>query len=197
MPYPASAPGRLGRFRSGYLTTQQMPVEVAGAFLLANHDGPQPSPDRRDVYAARQAELEACLKAFPSVPNQNGLLVLLNGAVAGFDFVSRPAAYAQLHSKLLKSYVIEALVEPRPVTIGPAQAQEQAKGFLEEVAQCEESRFPSVGHGVDVRFRSKGLTGAALVHEEKVVHTAFFRVSPQDEAGNVAPLRSRRRFALE
>lgn len=156
-----------------------------------------PTGAMRDVYAARQAELEACLKAFPSVPNQNGLLVLLNGAVAGFDFVSRPAAYAQLHSKLLKSYLIEALVEPRPVTIDAARAQAQAKGFLEEALHCEENQFPSIGHGVDVRFRRKGLMGTALVHEDRVVHTAFFRLSPQEDAGSMAALRSRRRFGME
>src|SRR5579862_3092010 len=47
MPYPATAPGRARRLAFGHAATEQVPVEIAGAFLLANHNGPQPSPDMR------------------------------------------------------------------------------------------------------------------------------------------------------
>jgi hypothetical protein len=164
--------------------------------LHAKSQTSSPTGAMRDVFAARRAELEACLKAFATVPNQNGLLVLINGAVAGFDFVSRPAAYAQLHAKLLKSYVIQALVEPGQGPVDPVQAQERARGFLEETQQCENSRYPSIGHGVDVRFKKSGLGGSALVHENRVIHTVFFRLPTQGQAGSMAPIRSRRGFGF-
>ena len=162
--------------------------------LHAKSHTSSPTGAMRDVFAARKAELEACVKAFATVPNQNGLLVLINGDVAGFDFVSRPAAYARLHAKLLKSYVIEALVEPGQVTMEPAQAQERARVFLAEAQQSEESRFPSIGHGVDVRFKRPGLAGTALIHDNRVIHTVFFRLPTQAQAGGMAPFRSRRGF---
>src|ERR1017187_6823809 len=47
MPNPATAPRGHGRLAGGHVPTEQMAVEVARAFLLANHDGAQPSPDMR------------------------------------------------------------------------------------------------------------------------------------------------------
>jgi hypothetical protein len=155
-----------------------------------------PTQAMHEVFTARQADLESCLKAFGLVPDQLGLLVLINGAVAGFDIVSRPAAYAQLHAKLVKSYAIEALVAPGQVTLETAQAQERAKGFLEETQECVERQFPSIGYGVDVRFRKPGLSGTALVHEGRVIHTAFFQLPAQAGAGGMTSLRSRRGFGL-
>jgi len=156
-----------------------------------------PTHAMHDLFLARQADLEMCLKAFALVPKQNGLLVLINGAVAGLDYVSRPEAYARLHAKLLKSYVIEGLVEPGQGALDAGPARERAKAFLAEAQQCKASQFPSIGYGVDVRLKKPGLLGTALVHEARVIHTAFFRLSAQDEAGRLAPLRSRRWFGLE
>src|ERR1039458_5773229 len=47
MPNPATAPRGHGRLAGGHVPTEQMAVEVARAFLLADHDGAQPSPDMR------------------------------------------------------------------------------------------------------------------------------------------------------
>lgn len=162
--------------------------------LHAQSHTSSPTGAMRDVFKAREAELEVCLKALEVVPNQHGLLVLINGAVAGFDFVSRPAAYAQLHAKLLKSYVIQGLVDPGQAALDAAQARAQAEAFLAEAQQCEETRYPSIGYGVDVRSRKPGLAGTALVHQDRVIHTVFFRLPTQAEAGGMAPLRSRRGF---
>src|SRR5688572_8894942 len=47
MPCPATAPGRFGRLTGRHITTQQMMVEIARAFLLVDDNGSQPSPDMR------------------------------------------------------------------------------------------------------------------------------------------------------
>jgi len=150
----------------------------------------------RDVFEARQTELAQSIQIFSPQPSQNGLLVLIDGEVAGLDFVSSPEAYLKLHAKLLKSYIIEALVEPKPVPIEPGQAKAKAEAFLQEAAQCEEKEFPSGGYGVDVRFQKQGIAGTALVYGD-VVHSALFRLPTQQTAPEMAPLRSRRRFIME
>jgi hypothetical protein len=156
-----------------------------------------PTGAMHDVFAARQADLEASLKAFPRIPGQNGLLVVIDGEVAGFDLVSRPEAYARLHTKLLKSYVIEALVESKKSEAKPEAARKRAESFLEETAECEQSEFPSIGHGTDLRFKKSRMAGTALWHENHVIHSAFFRLAPEDEGGKMASLRNRRRHTVE
>ncbi len=63
----------------------------------------------RDVYAQRAGDIAGYLDAFPRQRGQHGLLVLRDGAVVGLDFVSRAAAYVQLHDKLLRSYAFDAV----------------------------------------------------------------------------------------
>ena len=73
------------------------------------------SPTRAmtDIYAAKEKELDDCLDAFPHVPNQKGLIVFVNRKVMGFDLISRAAAYEVLHPKLVKSYVMDALLQKK------------------------------------------------------------------------------------
>jgi hypothetical protein len=151
-----------------------------------------PTGAMRAAFEMHQAELEECRKALVLVPGQQGLLVLLGGQVAGLDFVSRPEAYEKLHAKLLQSYILETLAGPGPAGPGATPAKELARAFLAEAGQCEESRFPSLGYGSDLRLKKPGLAGSALAHQERVVHCAFFRLGPEDAKGPTAPWRSRR-----
>jgi len=65
----------------------------------------------QDVFQARASELDACVATFVTVPGQTGLLVVIDGEVAGLDSVAHADSYAELHSKLLQSYLIDALLE--------------------------------------------------------------------------------------
>ena len=118
--------------------------------------------------------------------------MLVNGEVAGFDIISLASAFAQLHPKLVKSYVLETLLEKNEHSITPEQAGEKACSFLKEAAACELKEFPAIGYGQDCRFNSKNMAGTALVHNDNVIHTAFFRVDPLEHGGQMAPLRQRR-----
>jgi hypothetical protein len=66
------------------------------------------------------------------------------------------------------------------------------KETLEEAAQCEQSEFPSIGHGTDLRFKKQNLAGAALVHGGCVVHSAFFRLPSEPELSKMVSVRKRR-----
>lgn len=73
------------------------------------------SPTRAmtDVFEAKKKELDDCLDAFSHVSNQKGILVFVNGKVVEFDLISRAAAYEVLHLKLVKSYVMDALLQKK------------------------------------------------------------------------------------
>jgi hypothetical protein len=89
--------------------------------------------------------------------------------------------------------------------VAPADYSALAKAFLDEIAAAEERQFPSVGYGTDFRYRSTtphsplatahSIAGTALVHENEVIHAAFFRLDETDQAAPMASYRSRfRRF---
>jgi len=98
-----------------------------------------------------------------------------------------------------------------------------AQEFLAEITSAEERQFPSVGHGTDFRYRSSprpappvppapsqpvsasqvsafqrfSLTGSALVHENEVIHAAFFRLDETEQPERMASYRARRRHGYE
>lgn len=157
-----------------------------------------PTHAMSDLYKAREEDLRRCLESLPLVPGQCGLLVLIRGKAAGLDTLSRPQAYARLHAKLVRSYVLDALLEQeRPGAApeaepGPSDQVSQAKAFLAELPKCEVKDFPSVGCGQDLRLTGKDTVGTVLLHERKVIHAAVFRQDPAEQASPLASLRRRR-----
>jgi hypothetical protein len=103
-------------------------------------------------------------------------------------------AYARLHQKLIRSYLIDALAGAAGKPTPAEAAREQAREFLSEAASCDEQRFPSIGQGEDLRYQKAGMTGSALVHDAHVIHTAFFRLDTSSGDGGMAGLRQRARW---
>jgi hypothetical protein len=132
----------------------------------------------RDVYTAKREELDMYLKAFECESHQEGSLVFINGAPVGFDVVSDGLAYEALHTKLIKSYAIDAILQSNGDFDEPSVGD--AKALLQEVQNCDESIYPSVGQGYDYRFEGESVVGSALVFNESVIHLAFFKLDKSE-----------------
>jgi len=155
---------------------EQVWDEIQALHAKAAHSSPTNA--MHDLYVHREQDLQSALASFPPVAGQHGLLVTLRGRPAGCDLLSRADAYQRLHGKLIRSYVLDALLE-NPTEAGADEAQ--AREFLLSAAQCREERFPSVGHGESVRLHNGRTAGAALVHERAVIHVALFRFDRDEE----------------
>ncbi len=156
------------------------------------HDVNTETGAMKDVLDARQKDLDQYLENLPRVPNQTGFVVLVNGQIAGMDIISSPEAFAQLHPKLIRSYVMDALTE-KPVK-GEHDYRQVADAFLARILECEEQQFASVGYGNDYRYEGKKIVGSALVHENAVIHMAFFQVTEAEKAGNMSSASRRRAY---
>jgi hypothetical protein len=147
-----------------------------------------------DIYESKLDDPKGYLDVFKYVPRQNGIFVMVNGRAAGFDIISFEPAYEILHPKLVKSYAMDALLARSNRDDEPSIGK--ARSFIEEAVQCEEKRFKSVGHGWDHRFEGKGMVGSSLVHQEKVIHLAFFRTNQEERMDRISSATARRRFRL-
>jgi len=152
------------------------------------------APPSKYVLVTPKADLDHYLKAFPYIPHQKGILVMIDGKIVGFDMLSLETAYEALHPKLAKSYVLYAILQQG----GEADngSADKARVFIEEAGKCKEEKFKSVGHGWDHRFEGPGVVGSALVHEQKVIHTAFFSVTESEKAGRMSSATWRRRHKV-
>jgi hypothetical protein len=146
----------------------------------------------RDVFEGKKSDLDDYLKAFPYVPRQKGILVMINGKVIGFDTLSLEPVYEALHPKLVKSYAMDALLQQSGE--GGNGLIDKARTFIEEAGKCKEEKFKSVGHGWDHRFEGPGVVGSALVHEEKVIHMAFFKMAESEKVAKMSSASRRRTF---
>jgi hypothetical protein len=147
---------------------------IAALHLKGNSSSPTSS--MHDAYKVHAERLTECLKAFPSVEGQTGLMVIINGRVSGLDVVSRPEVYARVHQKLVRSYVLDALLGAPPVISRTDEPSTLAHTFIDSLRASREEVFPSVGYGQDHRYHLPGVTGNALVHEGRIVHTAFLSI---------------------
>jgi hypothetical protein len=146
----------------------------------------------KDVFEAKEKELDEYLKTFTCLPQQKGLLTIIDEEVVGFDFLSLDSAYALLHPKLVKSYAMEALMQKAPKNEKPGV--DKANNFLKEVEKCKEKKYKSVGKGDDHRFEGKQLVGSALKYQKNVIHMAFFGITESEKAGKIAGFKRRREF---
>ncbi len=151
-----------------------------------------PTGAMRDTLEAKQEDLDEFLAHFPVVNNQNGLLVVVNGEVLGLDMVSKITAFGSLHPKLIRSYVMDALME-KPAKLKTA-SRKKADTFLTEITQCTENKFDSIGYGRDYRYEGKKIVGSTLVHESTVIHMAFFQISVTEKAGHMSPASRRKAY---
>jgi hypothetical protein len=110
----------------------------------------------------------------------------------GFDLISRAAAYEVLHPKLVKSYVMDALLQE---TNGRRKATPgNALSFVKETQSCSEQKFKSAGLGWDYRFDGDAIVGSSLVHNDTAVHTAFFRAQQATKDDRMAIYWRRARY---
>lgn len=153
----------------------------------------------RDVFEQRKDDLEDYLKAFRLLPGQKGLIVIADGQAVGLDALSLERAFGILFPKLVKSYAMEALVASRNGEAAPLTADYAAglaKSFLGQAGTCEEKAYASAGMGQDFRYTGPGLVGSALLVDETVVHAAFFRITEDEQVGNMAGMGRRRSFRV-
>ena len=139
----------------------------------------------RDAYAEIQGHLTRFIERLRPLPGQTGLLVFCHGRVLGLDHLSRADAYARVHDKLLRSYLMEAWMRQSARRTSPARLRRQASAFLTRLLDLPGKCYPSPGLGTDIRLVAPDILGAALVVEDRVLHLAAF-------GGDAVPRHQRR-----
>ena len=160
--------------------------------LSANAQVTSSTHAMRDVYQSKAGDLEKYMRAFLCLPHQRGLLAVIDGEVAGFDFLSRETAYKMAHPKLARSYALDALLQR--TESGTEVSSSIARAFLDTALRSKGKKYESVGHGWDHRLEGEDLVGSALTFRNAVIHMAFFRSTAQQREERMARSRRRREF---
>lgn len=127
----------------------------------------------RDVFEAKRGDLEEYARHFGLVDGQQGILVTFAGRPAGLDIVPHAASYALLHEKLLRSYLMDAVLFAQDQEPSKPDSR-AAQGFVAKILGCSVERYASVGLGWDLRLTGKRMLASALEHDNCLVHLAAF-----------------------
>ena len=138
---------------------------------MANYS---PTSAHKDVYKQKSKAFENGFSKFRKLEEgQQGVMVVIDGHPVGLDFVSRPEVYAEIHEKLIKSYVFAPLHNGTKSDVKKKRASRAVAAFLARAQTANARAFDSVGHGFDLRAEAKHLVGTALNHEQESLHVSF------------------------
>ena len=140
-----------------------------------------------DVYEQQKARLDGYVAAVRATPGQCGAVFAIDGKVAGLELFDNPGTFARYLPKLVRSYAMEAAASGQPDAVPPVE--ESVRRFIEEMKAAATESFKALGEGEDVRIGGNSISGGALVHGERIVHLAAFKL---DGRKPPSPRRTRR-----
>jgi hypothetical protein len=127
-----------------------------------------------EMYEQTHNQIKDYLDTFLPPEGAEGVLVLINGQIAGADLFDHHETLTTLWGKLLKSYAVDALERQKePVTV-PQPPADDTQQFLASAQDAIEEEYDSTGLGKDVRFSSEAVTGSCLLWEDRAIHTSLF-----------------------
>ena len=136
----------------------------------------------KHVYDQQGELLSAYLEKFPCVENQRGVVVFVDGELAGCEMISKNKPYLRCHEKIIKSFCID-LLHRKIEEAEKTGSLEKARDWLASIENWKTSRFKSLGIGDDLRLKNGVSHGNALLAEDTVVHFVGFgpQILPDEE----------------
>ncbi|MDA8407895.1 MAG: hypothetical protein M0T73_13710 [Deltaproteobacteria bacterium] len=138
-------------------------------------EAPSPTMAMADLYESHRDATASYLPAFRPVFNQVGIIVFIDGAVAGIEILNKFQSFREIYSKLVSSYVMDAL-ETTDLEIKPNHHSLRAKAssLLEAVHHATIEERQSVALGNDLRLQSERFMGSGLEFEGQIIQLSIF-----------------------
>jgi len=158
-----------------------------------------PTMAMADLYESQKDLSDEFMTAFRPVDKQIGMVVFIDGEVAGLELLPKFENFKKSHSKLVNSYVMDALETARsPVTTDTGHSRAKASKILRSAAEARIQRRKSVALGDDIRLESDTLLGAGLEFDSQMLQMSIFSKADKDISIAKSGIRkaSRRRDSL-
>jgi len=138
----------------------------------------------KDVFESLDEKLKKIQESFTHLPGQKGVCIFINNTLVGLEYISREPVFKTAFDKLIKGYALDAILDKKEIKTKP-NTREAIEKLIEQAAKCEDKSFDSIGYGKDHRFETNDLAGAALVHNDKVIHLEIFTSAENKQKRNL------------
>jgi hypothetical protein len=126
------------------------------------------------IYERKAVELQRFEAQLRAQRGQTGAIFATGETMLGIDIFDASATWRKLLPKLVASYGLEALDRSSDTNELGAGPGFDAATVLASLKQQHEERYPAVGLGEDIRLVGRGMHGAALMLDGRLLHLVAF-----------------------
>jgi hypothetical protein len=137
------------------------------------------------MFTDHATTIETFVEGLPPVARQVGVVFAIDERITGFELFQSAVLLRKLLPKIVRSYALDAI---DPAGFAPRSSHRSRRkpadgslrvgvsAFLNKVCGADGKSIRAIGLGEDVRVGASGITAAALVHNDRVVHLSAFAV---------------------
>ena len=111
------------------------------------------------------------IKAFSIEDNQNGVVIIINGEIKGFELFLNSEIYKEFHEKILKSYLIDAKNENTTFSINI----DEVKLVLDKAIASNFEKKKSEGLEEVYEFENESGFGKLYSYDQEIIHWSYFK----------------------
>jgi hypothetical protein len=165
------------RSASSYRSDQGALWESIGR-KAANFGMHSPTGAASDIFEDRSSFLDEMVRSIKPEADQVGAAFCVRGRLIGAELFGSADTFARLLPKLIRSYGLDA-IDTRESSRARRwrmadDSDSTVKVFMERLTRAPALCKPALGLGTDLRLEDHDLVGAALVHDNAVVHLSGF-----------------------
>ena len=139
--------------------------------LESENEFASPTSAMEESYENLKRKHNQIIEEFDIIPGQNGILVIVDGEIKGFELFLNPEIYKEFHEKILKSYLIDSKIENKTFTINIDAAQAVIDNAFNSTFEEKKN------NGVEEAFEfenDEGL-GTLYTYKDHIIHLSYFK----------------------
>ncbi|MBQ2637135.1 MAG: tubulin-like protein [Methanobrevibacter sp.] len=111
------------------------------------------------------------INAFSIEEKQNGIVIIINGEIKGFELLLNSEIYKEFHEKILKSYLIDAKNENSTFSINI----DEIKSILDNAIASNFEKKESEGLEDSYEFENESGFGKLYTYKNEIIHWSYFK----------------------
>jgi len=128
-----------------------------------------PTNAMNDVLKTMNSELEQFSENLKPIQGQKGMIVAINGRIAGLEYISNEDVFRELYNKMLKSFATDCIMQHNFGRHEEYQFSGSTQDLLNNLRDMEIEKYKAVGLGKDLRFRNRNISGTGIVYRKNIV----------------------------
>jgi hypothetical protein len=130
-----------------------------------------PTSAMEESYENLKADHSQIVKKFDTAPGQNGVLIIVDGEIKGFELFLNSEIYREFHEKILKSYLIDSKIENKTFAINT----DAARAVIDNALGSPFEKKQNNGAEEAFEFENDEGLGTLYTYRNQIIHLSYFK----------------------